>query len=140
RTIEIFSPPPFSPLSIAPSSGEAIRYLCRRRRSASSGRPPQGGLSCAFQTQREGDDSMILFGGDNSRAILVYGLVVLAILAFSYFVIVKPIIDTTNNTVNNAINQGLRQSQQALNQAARQQRRQAHQQNLTQRQDHRQVR
>jgi hypothetical protein len=45
---------------------------------------------------------VILFGGDNPRAILVYGLVVLAILAFSYFVIIKPITDTTNNTVNTA--------------------------------------
>lgn len=48
---------------------------------------------------------MILFGGDNPRAILVYGLVVLAILAFSYFVIIKPITDTTNNTINNAFKQ-----------------------------------
>jgi|SRR4051794_10333551 predicted PurR-regulated permease PerM len=48
---------------------------------------------------------MILFGGDNPRAILVYGLVVLAILAFSYFVIIKPITDTTNDAVNNAFKQ-----------------------------------
>jgi predicted PurR-regulated permease PerM len=70
---------------------------------------------------------MILFGGDNPRAILVYGLVVLAILAFSYFVIIKPITDTTNNTVNNAFKQaaplfqqGLKQEKQAARQAQQQ--------------------
>jgi hypothetical protein len=41
---------------------------------------------------------------------LVYGVVSIAILAFSYFVIIKPITDSTNDTVNNA----LQQSNQAL--------------------------
>jgi hypothetical protein len=44
---------------------------------------------------------------------LVYGLVSIAILAFSYFVIIKPITDDANDTVNNA----LQQSNDALNQS-----------------------
>jgi F0F1-type ATP synthase membrane subunit b/b' len=61
---------------------------------------------------------MIVFGGDNPRAILIYGLVVLAILAFSYFVIIKPITDTTNSTVNKALQQSNRAISQGFKQAA----------------------
>jgi hypothetical protein len=53
---------------------------------------------------------MVVFGGGSPRSMLVYGLVSIAILAFSYFVIIKPITDDTNNTVNNA----LQQTNQAL--------------------------
>ena len=48
---------------------------------------------------------MIVFGGGSPKSMLVYGLVSIAILAFSYFVIIKPITDKTNSTVTNALNQ-----------------------------------
>ena len=48
---------------------------------------------------------MVVFGGGSPRSMLVYGMVSIAILAFSYFVIIKPITDSTNNTVNSAIQQ-----------------------------------
>ena len=56
---------------------------------------------------------MIVFGGGSPKSMLVYGLVSIAILAFSYFVIIKPITDNANDTVNNALgtaNQQLNQS------------------------------
>ena len=56
---------------------------------------------------------MVVFGGGSPRSMLVYGLVSIAILAFSYFVIIKPITDSTNNTVNNALNQANHQFNQA---------------------------
>jgi hypothetical protein len=101
-------------------SEEAIRQACRKAAiDVLSSAVPDPSL--------ERDGQVIIFGGDNPRGILVYGLVVLAILAFSYFVIIKPITDTTNKTVNDAlrqsqqaINQGFKQSRQALNQAGRQ--------------------
>jgi hypothetical protein len=48
---------------------------------------------------------MVVFGGGSPRSMLVYGVVSIAILAFSYFVIIKPITDSTNDTVNSAIQQ-----------------------------------
>jgi hypothetical protein len=48
---------------------------------------------------------MVVFGGGSPRSMLVYGVVSIAILAFSYFVIIKPITDSTNDTVNSAIHQ-----------------------------------
>jgi F0F1-type ATP synthase membrane subunit b/b' len=77
---------------------------------------------------------MVVFGGGSPRSMLVYGVVTIAILAFSYFVIIKPIMDSTNNTVDNvlnqanhAINKGFHQANQtqrhinhAINQAQRQ--------------------
>ena len=77
---------------------------------------------------------MVIFGGGSPKSMLVYGLVTIAILAFSYFVIIKPITNSTNDTVNNAfkqanqieqqanksINQGLRQANQAEKQANKQ--------------------
>ena len=70
---------------------------------------------------------MVVFGGGSPRSMLMYGIVTIAILAFSYFVIIKPITDSTNNTVNNAlnqanhsINQGLKEASQAEKQANKQ--------------------
>jgi predicted PurR-regulated permease PerM len=77
---------------------------------------------------------MVIFGGGGPKSMLVYGLVTMAILAFSYFVIIKPITNSTNDTVNNAfkqanqiekqanksINQGLNQANQAEKQANKQ--------------------
>ena len=60
---------------------------------------------------------MVVFGGGSPRSMLVYGIVTIAILAFSYFVIIKPITDSTNNTVNNALNQANHLEQQGLKQA-----------------------
>jgi hypothetical protein len=57
---------------------------------------------------------MIVFGGGSPRSMLVYGLVSIAILAFSYFVIIKPITDSTNDTVNNALNDANQQFNQAF--------------------------
>jgi hypothetical protein len=48
---------------------------------------------------------MVILGGGSPRSMLVYGLVMIAILAFSYFVIIKPITDSTNSTVNHAFHQ-----------------------------------
>ncbi len=48
---------------------------------------------------------MVVFGGGSPRSMLVYGVVSIAILAFSYFVIIKPITDSTNKQVNSAIHQ-----------------------------------
>jgi hypothetical protein len=48
---------------------------------------------------------MIVFGGGSPKSMLVYGLVSIAILAFSYFVIIKPLTDNANNQVNNALQQ-----------------------------------
>jgi hypothetical protein len=56
---------------------------------------------------------MVILGGGGPRSMLVYGLVTIAILAFSYFVIIKPITDSTNATVNNAFNQANHQLHQA---------------------------
>ena len=56
---------------------------------------------------------MVILGGGSPKSMLVYGLVTMAILAFSYFVIIKPITDSTNNTVNNALNQANHQFNQA---------------------------
>ena len=74
---------------------------------------------------------MVVLGGGSPRSMLVYGLVMIAILAFSYFVIIKPITDSTNNTVNHALSQGFHQANQAqrqishsINQAQRQANRQ----------------
>lgn len=68
---------------------------------------------------------MVVFGSNSPRSMLVYGVVSIAILAFSYFVIIKPITDDTNNTVNSAlqqsnhtINKALNQSNQALQQGS----------------------
>jgi len=77
---------------------------------------------------------MVIFGGGSPKSMLVYGLVTMAILAFSYFVIIKPITNSTNDTVNNAfkqanqiekqanksINQGLNQANKAEKQANKQ--------------------
>ena len=70
---------------------------------------------------------MVVFGGGSPRSMLMYGIVTIAILAFGYFVIIKPITDSTNNTVNNAlnqanhsINQGLKEASQAEKQANKQ--------------------
>ena len=57
---------------------------------------------------------MIVFGGGSPKSMLVYGLVSIAILAFSYFVIIKPITDGANNTVNNALNDANRQLNQSF--------------------------
>jgi hypothetical protein len=48
---------------------------------------------------------MIIFGGGGPKTMLAYGLVSIGILAFSYFVIIKPITDNANDTVNNALDQ-----------------------------------
>ena len=56
---------------------------------------------------------MVILGGGSPKSMLVYGLVTMAILAFSYFVIIKPITDSTNSTVNNALNQANHQFNQA---------------------------
>ncbi len=48
---------------------------------------------------------MVVFGGGSPKSMLVYGLVSIAILAFSYFVIIKPITNDANDTVNNALEQ-----------------------------------
>jgi hypothetical protein len=48
---------------------------------------------------------MIVFGGGSPKSMLVYGLVSIAILAFSYFVIIKPITDNANDQVNSALNE-----------------------------------
>lgn len=48
---------------------------------------------------------MIIFGGGSPKSMLVYGLVSIAILAFSYFVIIKPITNDANKTVTDALNQ-----------------------------------
>jgi hypothetical protein len=56
---------------------------------------------------------MIVFGGGSPKSMLVYGLVSIAILAFSYFVIIKPITDSTNDTVDRALNE----TNHALNQS-----------------------
>jgi hypothetical protein len=45
---------------------------------------------------------------------LMYGLVSIAILAFSYFVIIKPITDNANDTVNNALDSANRQLNQSF--------------------------
>ncbi len=48
---------------------------------------------------------MVVFGSGSPKSMLVYGLVSIAILAFSYFVIIKPITNDANDTVNNALQQ-----------------------------------
>jgi hypothetical protein len=45
---------------------------------------------------------------------LVYGLVSIAILAFSYFVIIKPITDDANNTVDRALDNANQQLDQSF--------------------------
>ena len=65
---------------------------------------------------------MVVFGGGSPRSMLVYGIVTIAILAFSYFVIIKPITNSTNSTVNNALsqaNQAIKQGFHQSNQAQR---------------------
>ncbi len=70
---------------------------------------------------------MVVLGGGSPKSMLVYGIVSIAILAFSYFVIIKPITNSTNDAVNNAFHQAGRiQKQvnhtvnQSLHQANRQ--------------------
>jgi hypothetical protein len=48
---------------------------------------------------------VIIFGGGSPKSMLVYGLVSIAILAFSYFVIIKPVTDSTTTAVDNASQQ-----------------------------------
>ena len=57
---------------------------------------------------------MIIFGGGGPKAMLAYGLVSIGILAFSYFVIIKPITDNANDTVNNALGTANQQLNQAF--------------------------
>ena len=77
---------------------------------------------------------MVVFGGGSPRSMLVYGVVTIAILAFSYFVIIKPIMNDTNNTVNNALNQANHAINQGFHQANQAQRQINHQINKAQRQ------
>jgi predicted PurR-regulated permease PerM len=77
---------------------------------------------------------MVVFGGGSPRSMLVYGVVTIAILAFSYFVIIKPITDSTNNTVNNALNQANQQISRGFHQANQAQRHINHAINQAQRQ------
>ena len=77
---------------------------------------------------------MVVFGGGSPRSMLVYGVVTIAILAFSYFVIIKPIMDTTNNTVDNALNQTNHAINQSFHQANQTQRHINHAINRAQRQ------
>jgi hypothetical protein len=77
---------------------------------------------------------MVVFGGGSPRSMLVYGVVTIAILAFSYFVIIKPIMDSTNNTVDNALNQANHAINQGFHQANQTQRHINHAINQAQRQ------
>jgi hypothetical protein len=77
---------------------------------------------------------MVVFGGGSPRSMLVYGVVTIAILAFSYFVIIKPIMDTTDNTVDNALNQANHAINQGFHQANQTQRHINHAINQAQRQ------
>jgi predicted PurR-regulated permease PerM len=77
---------------------------------------------------------MVVLGGGSPRSMLVYGIVTIPILAFSYFVIIKPITDNTNNTVNNALNQANQQINQGFHQANQAQRHINHAINQAQRQ------
>jgi F0F1-type ATP synthase membrane subunit b/b' len=77
---------------------------------------------------------MVVFGGGSPRSMLVYGIVSIAILAFTYFVIIKPITDSTNDTVNNALNQANHQINRSFHQANQTQRQVNHAVNKAQRQ------
>jgi F0F1-type ATP synthase membrane subunit b/b' len=77
---------------------------------------------------------MVVFGGGSPRSMLVYGIVTIAILAFSYFVIIKPITDSTNSTVNNALDQANQQISKGFHQANQAQRHIDHAINQAQRQ------
>ena len=77
---------------------------------------------------------MVVFGGGSPRSMLVYGVVMIAILAFSYFVIIKPIMNDTNNTVDNALNQANHAINQGFHQANQTQRHINHAINKAQRQ------
>jgi hypothetical protein len=57
---------------------------------------------------------MVVLGGGSPKSMLVYGIVTLAILAFSYFVIIKPITNSTNDAVDNAFHQA-NQIQRSVN-------------------------
>ena len=77
---------------------------------------------------------MVVFGGGSPRSMLMYGIVTIAILAFSYFVIIKPITDSTNNTVSNALNQANHAINQGFHEANQTQRHVNHAINQAQRQ------
>jgi hypothetical protein len=77
---------------------------------------------------------MVIFGGGSPRSMLVYGIVTIAILAFSYFVIIKPITNNTNTTVNNALSQADQAIKQGFHQSNQAQRHINHAINKAQRQ------
>jgi type II secretory pathway component PulM len=76
---------------------------------------------------------MVVLGGGSPMSMLVRGIVIIAILAFTYLVIIKPIMSSTNDAVDNAfhqagqlqhqvnhtINKSLQQANQAEKQATK---------------------